>query len=100
MIKQLKPEFVVCIPEEKDMVDGELYISTEFGVAIHLCCCGCGNQVVTPFSPSSSQNQDWTLIIDGKTVTLKPSIGNNQFPCKSHYLITRNRVGWVNYKEK
>ena len=29
---------------------------------------------------------------DGETVSLSPSIGNFQFPCKSHYWIRENRV--------
>jgi uncharacterized protein DUF6527 len=30
-----------------------LYVSEEFGVAGHLCACGCGNKVVTPLGPFS-----------------------------------------------
>ncbi len=31
-------------------------------------------------------------IFDGKTVTLYPSIGNWNLPCRSHYFITKNKV--------
>lgn len=67
--------------------DGILYISIEYCTAIHTCVCGCRNEVVTPITPT-----DWTLLFDGKTVSLEPSIGNWNFECKSHYWITKNQV--------
>lgn len=67
-----------------------LYITVEYGTAVHLCPCGCGSRVVTPFSPT-----DWELRFNGKEVTLSPSIGNWSFPCKSHYWIIRNKVRWA-----
>lgn len=69
---------------------GTLYISMHYGTAVHLCCCGCGEEVVTPFSPT-----DWTLRFDGERVTLDPSIGNWSFPCQSHYWIRDNRIVWA-----
>jgi hypothetical protein len=62
----------------------------EHATAIHLCCCGCGLEVVTPFAPDS-----WKLIFDGRTVSITPSIGNWQFPCRSHYWISKNVIHWV-----
>jgi hypothetical protein len=81
-------EFVEFIPGvlEHDV----LYISIPYATASHLCACGCGNKVVTPFSPT-----DWKLIFEGKTVSLTPSIGNWSFACQSHYWIVRNRVRWA-----
>ena len=84
----LKHEFLEFIPE--DLEQGTLYVSIRFATASHLCCCGCGNKVVTPISPA-----DWTLISNGKTVSLDPSIGNWSFPCQSHYWIRNNRVYWA-----
>ncbi|MRT16516.1 hypothetical protein F3C99_06060 [Vitellibacter sp. q18] len=75
-------EFIPDVIEEKT-----LYISIEYCTAIHKCVCGCGNEVVTPISPT-----DWELHFDGKTVSLSPSIGNWSFECKSHYFITRNKI--------
>src|SRR5258706_12338870 len=85
---ELTFEFVRSIPE--DLKPSRLYISMEFATAMHQCCCGCGNVVVTPLSPAF-----WTLIFDGKTVSLDPSLGNWNFPCRSHYWIDRNRVVWA-----
>ncbi len=85
---KLSHEFVKNIPEKID--DGIIYISMEYATAIHKCCCGCGNQVVTPFSPT-----DWKITFDGSTITLFPSIGNWNFPCQSHYWITNNEVVWA-----
>ncbi len=85
---RLKHEFVEVIPS--NLEEGTLYISLAFGTAIHKCCCGCGNEVVTPLSPT-----DWRLIFDGESVSLHPSIGNWSFPCKSHYWIEDGVVEWA-----
>ena len=84
----LNPEFVQYIPDELE--EGTIYISIEFATAVHRCCCGCGNKVVTPLSPTS-----WKLIFDGESISLDPSIGNWSFPCQSHYWIERNSVEWA-----
>ncbi len=81
-------EFVEFIPSE--LKEGTLYISIPYATAVHLCACGCGIKVVTPISPP-----EWLLRWDGDTVSLHPSIGNWQFPCRSHYWIMRNRVEWA-----
>lgn len=81
-------EFVEYVP--RDLAEGILYISTRYRTAVHKCACGCGNKVVTPIRPS-----DWTLMFDGDTVSLMPSIGNWQFPCRSHYWIRKNEVKWA-----
>lgn len=84
----LSHQFVEFIPADLD--EGVLYVSIQYATAIHLCACGCGNKVVTPLSPA-----DWSLVYDGDTVSLMPSIGNWQFPCRSHYWIRRGRVEWA-----
>ena len=78
-------KFVEFIPE--NIQEGILYISIEYCTAVHKCICGCGNEVVTPISPT-----DWQLTFDGKTVSLNPSIGNWNFECKSHYFISKNKI--------
>ncbi|MBP0019399.1 MAG: hypothetical protein J7647_17825 [Cyanobacteria bacterium SBLK] len=89
----LKHQFVTQIPEQ--LQAGVLYISMEYATAIHLCCCGCGEEVVTPLTP-----HDWNMKFDGETVTLSPSIGNWSFACRSHYFIRRGRIikagSWTN----
>lgn len=84
----LKHEFVEYIPD--DLEQGTIYISIRFATASHLCVCGCGNKVVTPIRPT-----DWTLIFNGKTISLHPSIGNWSFPCQSHYWIRKSCVKWA-----
>jgi hypothetical protein len=81
--------FVDYIPEQ--LTDATLYVSERFGVAIHKCACGCGNQTVTPFG----RPDGWKLIKNELGVSLTPSIGNFQFPCKSHYFITNSEVIWA-----
>src|SRR5665213_1324928 len=84
----LKHEFVEFIPEE--LKEGTIYVSIRFATASHNCCCGCGQKVVTPLTPT-----DWKLIFDGKTISLDPSIGNWSFTCRSHYWIRNNRIQWA-----
>jgi Family of unknown function (DUF6527) len=84
----LRHQFVDRIPDHLE--NGVLYVSIPYATAVHRCGCGCGNEVVTPLSPT-----DWKLIFDGETVSLKPSIGNWSFACQSHYWIVRNRLRWT-----
>lgn len=84
----LTHEFVEYIPD--DLQDGTIYVSVAYATVAHKCCCGCGSEVVTPLSPT-----DWELTFDGQSVSLDPSIGNWNFPCRSHYWIKRNRVRWA-----
>ncbi|MEX2170735.1 MAG: DUF6527 family protein [Pirellulales bacterium] len=82
---RLEHRFFEHIPEQLE--PGVLYISMEYGTAAHLCCCGCGAEVITPFTPT-----DWKMTFDGETVSLRPSVGNWSLPCRSHYVIERGRV--------
>lgn len=85
----LRHEFVDFIPER--LAEGTIYISRRYRTASHLCCCGCGLEVVTPLNPAK-----WRLIdnSDG-TISLLPSVGNWSFPCQSHYFLTKNRIEWA-----
>lgn len=84
----LTHEFVEYIPDR--LKGGTIYVSMAFATVAHKCCCGCGNEVITPLSPT-----DWTLIFDGQSISLDPSIGNWNFACRSHYWIKHNRVKWA-----
>jgi hypothetical protein len=86
--KKYKFQFVEFMPE--DIQDGIIYISMEYAVAVHKCACGCGQKVVTPFTPT-----DWKVTFDGESISLSPSIGNWSFPCRSHYFIRNNNVAWA-----
>ena len=84
----ITPEFVEFIPEQLE--EGILYISKKYGTIVHKCCCGCGEEVVTPLSPV-----EWQLKTNNNLITLQPSIGNWSFRCQSHYWIRRNRIVWA-----
>ena len=84
-MKMLQHKFVEFIPQ--NIEDNVLYISIKYCTVIHKCVCGCGNEVVTPLSPT-----DWRLTFNGKSITLYPSIGNWNFNCKSHYWIKNSQV--------
>jgi hypothetical protein len=84
----LSHQFVEFIPEK--LKKGTVYVSIEYATATHLCCCGCGHEIVTPISPTG-----WSLSFDGESISLDPSIGNWSLPCGSHYWIRNNRVRWA-----
>ena len=86
-IDHFRNEFVEFVPDKLE--DGVLYISMPYRTVAHLCACGCGKEVVTPLSPT-----DWQLSFNG-AVTLSPSIGNWNFPCRAHYFIRGGSVRWA-----
>ena len=73
----------------KDLKPGVLYVSEQFGAAAHLCACGCGSKVRTPLEPT-----EWSVEETDGEPTLRPSVGNWQQACQSHYLITCGEVIW------
>lgn len=83
--RRLDHRFVDDMPETLEA--GVLYVSMRYATAMHLCCCGCQREVVTPFSPAQ-----WKMIFDGEGVSLHPSIGSWALPCRSHYFIRSGRV--------
>lgn len=89
MTKQsyLNAEFVEFIPDIIE--DGRVYISQRYSTAVHSCCCGCGLEVITPLNTAQ-----WRLEKTENSVSLYPSIGNWNFPCKSHYWIIDGKVQW------
>lgn len=86
-LRTLEPCFVQAIPAQLE--EGKLYISMEYGSINHLCACGCGNEVITPLHPAR-----WGVFYDGDAVSIWPSVGSFDLPCRSHYVIERNRVVW------
>ena len=83
----LRPVFTETFPPTMDA--GVLYVSIPYRTCGHLCCCGCGHEVITPLSPAQ-----WSISYDGENVSLAPSIGNWALPCRSHYWIHDGRVRW------
>ena len=86
---QLTIQHVHYMPETLE--PHTLYVSNEYEIAIHLCACGCGIKTVTPIGGPLSWKYTET---DGKA-TLHPSIGNQQFPCQSHYWIRDGKIVWT-----
>lgn len=84
----VQPKFVERIPEHFNA--GVIYVSIQYGTVVHKCCCGCGEEVVTPLSPT-----DWRIIYDGEAISLMPSIGNWSLKCQSHYWVVQNRIVWA-----
>ncbi len=87
-INEITPQVVELAP--KELRPGILYVSYKYKLALHLCCCGCGEKVVTPLTPA-----EWQLRLTNGVATLHPSIGNWSMKCKSHYFIRNNKVIWA-----
>lgn len=89
-IFELKIRYCETIP--KELVNGVLYVSKRFKLAIHLCACGCGGKAVTGLSDGN-----WTLTDNKGKVTLRPSIGNwkGESPYHAHYYITDSKIDWL-----
>jgi hypothetical protein len=87
-VRRFEPRFAASVPAHLE--PGVLYVSIEYATAMHLCACGCGREVVTPLAPDK-----WSLTYDGAAVSLRPSVGNWSYPCRSHYWIgPGGRVRW------
>ena len=86
----LEHRFVQHLPDRFE--PGVLYVSMEYATASHSCCCGCGEEVVTPFSPVG-----WRMTFDGETVSLWPSVGSWTLRCRSHYVIDCGNVREAGY---
>src|SRR5258705_12208476 len=83
--RHIEHRFVTYIPEQLE--PGILYVSMEYATAVHLCCGGCQREIVTPLSPAQ-----WRVTFDGESVSLYPSVGNWNLPCRSHYILSNGQV--------
>lgn len=88
MTDNLKLLMVVNMPVEIE--SGILYVSEKYGVAGHLCPCGCGNKIITPLDDT-----EWELTKQNDKPTLYPSVGNWQLDCRSHYWIRNGKIVWA-----
>jgi hypothetical protein len=87
-ISNLRAELVDTMPNALE--DGVIYISEGYRIALHNCCCGCGEEVSTPIGRT-----EYSITMDDGRVTVEPSIGNHDFPCRSHYLIEKGSIVWA-----
>lgn len=87
-VARLQTREVEFMPKHGDMEDGVFYLSRRFELGIHLCACGCREQTVTPLDPPNG----WTMTEGPDGVTLRPSIGNQNMPCRSHYHVTNGAI--------
>lgn len=74
----------------KELKPAVLYVSEEFDIAMHLCACGCGSKIKTPLGPT-----EWSVEEAKSGPSLRPSVGNWQQACQSHYWIDRGKVVWA-----
>lgn len=95
MQKLTKIELVRVHYVPKTLKPGLLYVSEEFGAAVHLCACGCGSKVSTPLGPT-----EWALEETASGPSLSPSVGSWQLPCKSHYWIRGGKIVWSGQYER
>jgi hypothetical protein len=92
-VNSYKPVYVRNIPRELEQ--GIVYISFDFGTSMHLCPCGCGQAAVTPFQiPELDRTYQWVFSERDGQISLFPSIENTACPNRSHYYITHGQVIW------
>ena len=87
-VARLEPRFVEEMPEPLE--PGVFYVSLEHRSMLHLCACGCGEEVSLPLTPL-----DWHFTYDGEDISVWPSVGSWSLPCRSHYVVDRGRVRWA-----
>jgi hypothetical protein len=85
----IKFKHVEYVPEKELMEENTLYISSKYKTVIHLCLCGCNNQVVTPLIENA-----WTLIEKNNKVSMSPSIASYQ-TCGAHYVIRNSIANFI-----
>jgi hypothetical protein len=73
----------------KALEPGLFYVAEAFGAAAHLCACGCGTRIRTPLGPT-----EWSFEDGPRGLSVSPSVGNWQRPCRSHYWITNGEIVW------
>lgn len=84
-------EKVDYMPSVSEMKDGVIYISDKYAISGHKCLCGCGELTIMPISPG-----EWNYQIDeSNRLSIRPSVGNYQLPCKSHYIIQKGGANFV-----
>lgn len=85
-------KFVVFLPELQHMDESVLYVSLRYKTIGHRCLCGCGSLTITPINENG-----WILYVNhsDNKISLTPSIGNYNFDCQSHYIITNSVANFV-----
>jgi hypothetical protein len=94
---EISPVFVETLPDVEQMEEAKIYISKKYHCSGHRCLCGCGELTILPFNLIiNGQYRGWNLIEhDNGKISFTPSVGNFQIPCKSHYIITKNKANFV-----
>jgi hypothetical protein len=87
-IHEIEYEFVDSAPSQLQL--GKMYISTKYRAIVHLCLCGCNEKVLLKLDPD-----EWSVTFDGRSISIHDSVGNVGLPCRSHYIVRRNRVEWL-----
>lgn len=91
-------------PEWEDMEEGVIYVHKESTQSFHNCLCGCKEPVVMALDFINIDGEEikgiwppgnWNLTIKDGKATFSPSVGNYEFPCKSHYIITKGIANFV-----
>ena len=85
---EIRHERIEFLPAKLE--EGVIYVSFPYSTAVHLCCCGCGNRVVTPLG-----SLGWEVTFRNEKISLSSSIGNWSFPCQSHYWVKNGKLIWA-----
>ena len=94
---EITPVFVDgYMPDYDTFEERKVYISRQYNTAIHRCLCGCGGKTVMPIGDeNNTEKTECTMQENEDKVSFSPSVGNWNFPCRSHYVITNNIANFI-----
>lgn len=86
---------VESMSEIPSKLNGDLYLvaGTKPKWAVLECPCRCGDRI--DVNLMRSRQPCWRLTMDGKEVSLRPSLWMPKEKCGSHFWIRQNRIDWV-----
>lgn len=89
-IQKFETVYVDRLPYKENMEAEKVYITNNRTQATHLCPCGCGTEILTPFGRGGYhclENED-------KSLTLSPQIEHS--PCSNRYIMYNGYIIWKN----
>lgn len=92
-ISEFTPIIVESAPAHLE--PGLLYISIKYHTVLHLCPCGCGEEIVTPIA-----RDQWHLEWDGESVSLSPSVATTACHADHTILFAMTRLYGVRSEAK
>ena len=94
-LKEVIPRLVDEVPAREELELGVVYLAPQYGTAVFLCPCGCGQETAISINDEiwGKDVPHWDYKFENDKVSFSPSILQRTL-CKSHFFITNNKVRW------